>query len=133
MKTTSRAIWKSKKQHDITLNIYFSSDRCEQCVKNVGHLEGEVDGPVVRLEPHRAALLQDGLVGGVKPFTQTGDPVVVVVMATGRVVVGLVVVFFMFPQQVGVEVAVGVKQQGGGNSAQDSFESFVVKSHEHFC
>lgn len=51
----------------------------------VSHLEGEVDWPVVRLETHRATLLQDGLMGSVKPLPQTGDPVVV--MATRRVVI----------------------------------------------
>lgn len=32
------------------------------------HLEGEVDRPVVRLETQRASLLQDGLMGSVKPL-----------------------------------------------------------------
>lgn len=69
------------------------------------HLEGEVDGPVVRLETHRTSLLQNGLMGSVKPFPQAREPVVV--MATGRVVVWLVVVVFMVPEQVGVKVTVG--------------------------
>ena len=97
----------------------------------VGHLKGEVDGPVVRLETYRAAQLQDGLMGGVKPLPQARDPVVVV-MASGRVVVWLVVIFFMFPQQVGVEVTVeNVKQHDDENSNQASFESFSVMSPEH--
>lgn len=67
------------------------------------HLEGEVDGPVVRLETHRTSLLQNGLMGSVKPFPKARDPVV---MATGRVVVWLVIIVFMVPQQVGVKVTV---------------------------
>lgn len=39
-----------------------------------------------------------------KSFPQARDPVVV--MATGREVVGLVVIVFVVPQQVGVKVAV---------------------------
>lgn len=70
----------------------------------MSHLDREVDGPVVRLETYRTALLQNGLVGSVKSFPQARDPVVV--MATGREVVGLVVIVFVVPQQVGVKVAV---------------------------
>lgn len=71
----------------------------------VCHLKGEVDRPVVGLEAHRPTLLQNGLMGSVKPFPQTRDAVVD--MATGRVVVWLVVVVLMVPQQVGVQVTVG--------------------------
>lgn len=51
----------------------------------MSHLEGEVDRPVVRSETHRSTLLQNGLMGSMKPVPQARDPVVV--MATGRVVV----------------------------------------------
>lgn len=66
----------------------------------VSHLEREVDGPVVRLETHGTTLLQNGLMGSVKPFPKARDSVVV--MATGWVVVWLVVIIFVVPQQVGV-------------------------------
>lgn len=71
----------------------------------MSHLEGEVDWPVVRPETHRTALLQNGLMGSVKPIPQARDPIVV--MATRRVVVQLIVIIFMVPQQVGVKVTAG--------------------------
>lgn len=71
----------------------------------VSHLEGEVDGPVVRLEADRTALLQNGLMGSVKPLPQAREPVV---MAIGRVVVWIIIIIiFMVSQQVGVKVTVG--------------------------
>lgn len=79
----------------------FKSDRT---LEMSTHLHGEVDGPVVRLETNGATLLQNGLMGSVKPFPEARDPVVV--NAT-RMVILLVVIFFMVSQQVGVKITVG--------------------------
>ena len=60
---------------------------------------------MVRLETHRTTLLQNGLMGSMKPFPQAGNPVVV--METRRVVVWLVVIIFVVSQQVGMKVTAG--------------------------
>lgn len=64
-----------------------------------------MDWPVVGAEAQEASLLENVLVGSVKAVPKPGEPVVV--MATGEVVVDVVVFIFMVSQQVGVEVAVG--------------------------
>lgn len=78
--------------------------------------EGEPDGPVVGLEADGAALLQDGLVGGVQSLAHHRGGAIVVVV-TG-LLVSIVLILLLVSQEVGVQVPVQQREVNLKNFAQ---------------